>query len=61
MFRWWKCAQEFAHNHHTAFHRTHHATHLCYFFTVATHGPYHIAAMALLVLGIVFWLFKLEE
>jgi len=58
--RWEQC-QHFAHNHHMAFKRTHHATHLAYFSMVASHGPYHIAALALLVMGIVFWLVRLEE
>ncbi len=61
MIKWWKEAQDFAHRHHEACHRAHHGTHLAYFYMVASHGPYHIAAMALLILGDVFWLFKLED
>jgi hypothetical protein len=57
----WAACQNFAHIHHMAFKRTHHATHLAYFSMVASHGPYHIAALALLVMGIAFWLVKLEE
>lgn len=57
----WASMKEFAHRHHVACHHAHNGTHLCYFYWVATHGPYHIAAMALLVLGVVFWMFKVEE
>lgn len=50
----------FMHCHHKAVKRTHHATHLCYFFAVTTHGPYHIVALGLLILGIVFLVFDID-
>lgn len=58
---WWKAVEAFAHRHHLACHRAHRGVHLCYFYFVATHGPYYITAMALLVLGIVFWFLRMEE
>lgn len=55
-----RAARENVHRHADAWKRAHHATHLAYFAAVASHGPYHIAALALLVLGIVFWLAHVE-
>lgn len=56
----WDAISSFAHRHHIACKRLHHGTHLCYFFMVGMHGPYHYAALALLVLGIAMWVVKLE-
>lgn len=46
--------------HSDAWKHAHNATHLCYFGLVATHGPYHYAALALLVLGLAFYITRLE-
>jgi hypothetical protein len=55
-----KKMEEFCHRHHIACKRLHHGTHMAYFGLVAVHGPYHMAAFVLLVLGLLFWLVKLE-
>lgn len=57
----WVCMKEFAHHHDVACKHAHNGVHLCYFYCVATHGPYYVTAWMLLVLGVVFWIFKLEE
>lgn len=58
---WWGELREHAHAHHKAYHRCHHATHLSYLALVATHGPYSIAAFAMLVVLVVGFVFKFEE
>lgn len=57
----WHSLQHHAHEHHTAYHRTHHGMHLCYLGLVATHGPYSIAAGGLFVLVLFGLLLHLEE
>ncbi len=60
MIRAFRKCREAIQAHATAWKHAHNATHLAYFATVASHGPYHYAALALLVLGIVFWLAHVE-
>lgn len=57
----WTAVQAYVQKHEKLFHRTHNVTHLSYFTMVATHGPYHYAALALLILGIISWALHLGE
>lgn len=57
----WNSVQAYVHVHEVLFHRTHNITHLSYFTMVAAHGPYHYAALALLILGIISWALHLGE
>lgn len=56
----WKELQAWAHCHKIACKRVHHGTHLCYFFLVGMHGPYHYAALALLVVGLALLIVDIE-
>ena len=57
----WRAIQAHAHAHHKLYHGCHHAAHVSYLALVATHGAYHIAAFAMLVVVAVGFLLKLEE
>ncbi len=59
--QWLRCAQAHAHAYHKAYHRAHHVTHVSYLVLVVGHGPYTVAAGAMLVVVIVGYLLKLEE
>jgi len=58
---WWQNLQHHAHAHHKAYHRFHHVTHVSYLTLVAGHGPYSIAATAMLIVLIIGYVLKLED
>lgn len=58
---WWGNLQKHAHSHHKAYHICHHTTHVSYLALVASHGPYSIAAAAMLFVLVVGYILKLEE
>lgn len=58
---WWKVVQQHAHVHHKLYHGCHHASHVSYLALVATHGPYHVAALGMLVVLAIGFMLKLEE
>lgn len=57
----WRKLVAHAHEHHKAYHRMHHGTHLAYLGLVAFHGPYNVAAAGLFVILLLGWILHLED
>ena len=56
----WTGVKEHAHAHEKQYAKVHHCTHLGYFGMIVTHGPYHYAALACLVLGLIAMVLHME-
>lgn len=53
--------EDFAHKHEHALHNMHRTCHMCYFGLIVFHGPYDLAAGALLIFGGIFWALGVME
>jgi hypothetical protein len=57
----WRRLEYYVHHHRKSFHRMHGLVHASYFGMVFTHGPYNLAAGALLAIAVVGWFLHLED
>lgn len=55
----WHIVEAWAHKHRKTVKHAHHGSHFAYLGMVAMHGPYHLAAMALLVISGFMWVFHI--